>query len=656
MATRVFLLSADEKAVHVITQILDEQDIRFEHSSDPTFTLKRLAGQHFDVLVVDCDNTESAMQVFNSARASHLNKSAIAVAIVEGKAGVPSAFRLGASLVLTKPVSLDQARNTLRTAVGMTKKDTTEARPMVTPPASSTISAPASSVTQLPTSSHTPLASPSSAHPTPVPRVQASAAATSSAPVPVPPPVPSPIPERPVISVSASLGNTSTPAAAKMAEIPTLAKPAEVPPKEPLSIAPSAPPVTPIEAAVTDKPLPVLVPKPPSALQVSETRIQEAEPEIKLVKIEEEKVDVAQKAESDLTLESMSLSSAMLESPELKATIDQIESSLAADSQADSNFSGKLEMFAPSAKEKEKETEKAEAVPAREEAEESAASLRAGAVPAFGGLGKQPFAGIEPTNNSKRGLVIGSIAAILVAAGFAGAWLYAPGFKNTISWEYAQLMSQVRKPKSVPVTVTSKPLPAPQPAPVPAEPASGALTDTPPTTASATSVTSPAGPALATPTPSSAPAPVAQAVAAPAVGNAPAKNQASTLPVPAPATQTKNSSPSLVNASANSIPAATAKSPDLFEVPEDFADDQVIHRVHPAYPAAARARKIQGSVVLQAIIDKQGKVDSLQLVSGDPVLAQAAADAVKQWRYKPYSHNNEPIEFQTRVTVDFKLP
>jgi protein TonB len=95
---------------------------------------------------------------------------------------------------------------------------------------------------------------------------------------------------------------------------------------------------------------------------------------------------------------------------------------------------------------------------------------------------------------------------------------------------------------------------------------------------------------------------------------------------------------------------------DLFEVPEDFADDQVVHRVHPTYPKQAIAKKLHGSVVLQAIISKQGKVDSLQLVSGDPVLAQAAAAAVKQWRYKPYWHNNEPTDFQTRVTVDFKLP
>jgi protein TonB len=102
----------------------------------------------------------------------------------------------------------------------------------------------------------------------------------------------------------------------------------------------------------------------------------------------------------------------------------------------------------------------------------------------------------------------------------------------------------------------------------------------------------------------------------------------------------------------------TAKAPssDLLEVPEDFADDQVVHRVHPSYPKQAKVRKLQGTVVLQAIVNKQGKVDSLQLLSGDPVLAQAAADAIKQWRYKPYSHNGELADFQTRVTVDFKLP
>ncbi len=103
-------------------------------------------------------------------------------------------------------------------------------------------------------------------------------------------------------------------------------------------------------------------------------------------------------------------------------------------------------------------------------------------------------------------------------------------------------------------------------------------------------------------------------------------------------------------------PTAKAPSSELLEVPEDFADDQIVHRVHPAYPKQARIRKIHGTVVLEAIVNKKGSVDSLQLVSGDSLLAQAAADAVKQWKYKPYFHNGEPTEFQTRITIDFKLP
>src|SRR6201998_3951419 len=128
MAIRAFLLCGDEKAVQAVTQILDELEISFEHSSEPGFSVKRLSTQKFELLVVDCDNAQNATQVFNSARASNLNKTSIAIAIVEGKAGVPNAFRLGASLVLTKPVSLEQVRNTLRTGIGITRKEAQEGK------------------------------------------------------------------------------------------------------------------------------------------------------------------------------------------------------------------------------------------------------------------------------------------------------------------------------------------------------------------------------------------------------------------------------------------------------------------------------------------------------------------------------------------------
>jgi protein TonB len=77
--------------------------------------------------------------------------------------------------------------------------------------------------------------------------------------------------------------------------------------------------------------------------------------------------------------------------------------------------------------------------------------------------------------------------------------------------------------------------------------------------------------------------------------------------------------------------------------------------VQPAYPALARSARIQGVVVLQAVIGKQGNIENLRLISGHPMLAPAAIEAVRQWRYKPYILNNDPIEVETQITVNFAL-
>ena len=205
MPTRAFLLCGDEKAVQAVTQILDELEVSFEHSSEPAFSLKRLATQRFDLLIVDCDNAQNATQVFNSARASNFNKTSIAIAIVEGKAGVPNAFRLGASLVLTKPVSLDQARNTLRTGIGMTRKDTQEVKP---PAPAISIPVPPAMAAAVPIVAAPAVAAPNpSAPPTPVPTITPVATvqaprppATPAVLTPVAPPIPAtpkPIAETP---------------------------------------------------------------------------------------------------------------------------------------------------------------------------------------------------------------------------------------------------------------------------------------------------------------------------------------------------------------------------------------------------------------------------------------------------------------------------
>ena len=83
---------------------------------------------------------------------------------------------------------------------------------------------------------------------------------------------------------------------------------------------------------------------------------------------------------------------------------------------------------------------------------------------------------------------------------------------------------------------------------------------------------------------------------------------------------------------------------------------RLIHRVQPEYPTEARAQKIQGPVVLDVVINGDGAVGNIDVVSGDRLLANAAVQAVKQWRYKPYFVNGHAVESETRITVKFTLP
>jgi len=84
-------------------------------------------------------------------------------------------------------------------------------------------------------------------------------------------------------------------------------------------------------------------------------------------------------------------------------------------------------------------------------------------------------------------------------------------------------------------------------------------------------------------------------------------------------------------------------------------EGSLIYRVEPQYPAVAKAMGIQGQVVLAAVISREGSIEKLQPLSGHPFLVKAALDAVRQWRYRPYILNGEPIEVDTRVTVNFTL-
>ena len=82
---------------------------------------------------------------------------------------------------------------------------------------------------------------------------------------------------------------------------------------------------------------------------------------------------------------------------------------------------------------------------------------------------------------------------------------------------------------------------------------------------------------------------------------------------------------------------------------------QLINRVQPQYPKFALSARISGAVVLSAIIARDGTIQSLRVVSGNPLLSRAAQDAVRQWRYKPTVLNGQPVEVETLITVNFVL-
>ena len=85
------------------------------------------------------------------------------------------------------------------------------------------------------------------------------------------------------------------------------------------------------------------------------------------------------------------------------------------------------------------------------------------------------------------------------------------------------------------------------------------------------------------------------------------------------------------------------------------AEGLIRHKVDPVYPQKARENHITGDVLLKAVIDRQGNITNIELVRGDPILAESAIKAVKQWKYRPYILNGEAIEAETTVKIQYHM-
>lgn len=105
----------------------------------------------------------------------------------------------------------------------------------------------------------------------------------------------------------------------------------------------------------------------------------------------------------------------------------------------------------------------------------------------------------------------------------------------------------------------------------------------------------------------------------------------------------------------STAPPPKVATPQKLRISSGVADGNKVAGNDPVYPQMAKIAHVQGDVVLQALISKTGTIENLRAISGHPILIQAAMDAVRAWRYKPWILNGEPVEVETTITVKFHM-
>jgi protein TonB len=540
------LLSPDDQAVSSITGVLEEMSVTCERPLDGASAAQKLNSQSFDLVLVDCENLPAAKLIFDVCRRGKNGNNPVPIAIVDGRAGLPTAFRLGAELILTKPVAKDQARSTIRAAVSRVRKDVPPSESVPAPPAVATSE----------------------------PRAHAAAAAVSSQLTNFAEPAPSFAPSAGP-SAAPSFVPTAAPAMLSAPAVQAKMHSALDLDKDEIDAAPVAPKVA------SSKPTRPITPSDDPVLRELE----------------------------DLELEASNLEASNLEASNLKLS-DPKESD-------------------------QKASDPRKAAPNRRAAESVA-----------------PVFSASQQKQKPRGALVGLLILALAAAGFYAAWIYEPGFREIAEPQIDHVLALAgvaqAHPQQIPPPVIS-----PAKAPVPLAPAA----------------TSAAAPELST-DPNQVASSVPNSATSSAAATAPVAPAATPVsPVAPPTSKAANTTAPVVTKleagkpsdSKKDAAAAESSNPELpgessaIILSSKGAEKRLAHSVPPKYPAA-RSGGADGTVVLKAVVNENGKVDGVRLVEGDATLAAAAMQAVKQWRYRPYLRNGKAQPFQTVVIVDFQRP
>jgi len=612
MSYQALLFCPDEKTARVVTQVLSELEFRVEPCSEPFAAVKKLMAQHFDAIVVDCDNEQNAALLFKSARNSASNQTSLSVAVVEGQAGVAKAFRLGANLVLTKPIHVEQSKATLRVARGLLRKGQA--------------AKPAATVSAFP--------EPVAAQPLPAPGLFQGARASA------PPPV----------------------ASASAFEV---------------EAEPTPQPDT-VDAALLeympDSAPSTLEHSQPAAADSTQSKQYPWQPRKPMAEPMASALRRAAEAAGKTEFENLATSQA--------STPQAGSGAAAAPARAkESKVAASESKSAPAARPAQNKL--ADAISQEQSAAEifgSHSPAQTVQAPSFASLDDSRNAGADQQasgeGGSKKTMLVAIVLLGVAAAGYFG-------------WTKMQSTQPQPVPHSVAPaeTPTTSLPPAPAPSATEAQPpAAEVVTPTPEQVLNAPSSTPSSSkpsaavvaelPVLKTPAAAKpagtestvaavkVPAPVSTAPAqALVVKNGPSTQHKAEAAVqeqeqPPMATSIATGSDSsaltgLVNT--NAINAQRAPQQTL-RISQGVSQGLILKRAQPLYPAQAMQMRLEGTVELQANISKTGNITGIKQLTGQAILGRAAIDAVKQWKYKPYYLNGEPVEVQTQITVNFKLP
>jgi TonB family protein len=576
MGYQALLFCPDEKLARVISQVFSELDFSVDPVHEPFAAVKQLMAQRYDAIVVDCENEQNASLLFRSARNSTCNQSSLAFALVEGQNGVAKAYRIGANLVLTKPINVEQAKGTLRVARGLLRKSSDAAGTHV---ASATTAAVA---------------------PKPNPSSSGTVIAATAAP-------------------AISFHEQFTPSTLPSASSRTITAVASVPDNRGA-------------ASTATQSVVMGSTKPTEDIQPISPNIRKDDAANKNVVIERDKA----------TTESVS------------ATAQNAPSAAVPGSAVATAPAKDLTSSPTNEKEKESKTVEAK-LPANTRPTPVIAPVLISS--ASSAAMDAPFAALThehsaAADRNKKILIAAAIVLALAALGYLS------------DGRLAKFLPSPNSQPANPPQNSGQASPAAKPIDsTVAEPSAGKRNS-----ASSSSIQH-ADRQTASLTPRNKPSPQVgdSETTRIAANSEPGIRKAKSTPLrPKTPPRTNDPAPppsnfvagSANNGSLSSLMSASYNpdKPSLatLRVSQGVSQGLLIKRVQPKYPATAVAAHAGGSVEIEATINKEGNVTNPKVLKGNPLLAQAALEAIRQWRYKPYYLDGQPVEIQTQVTINFK--